>query len=284
MSRTIFDKIWDSHRIASNAGGGDLILIDRILLHERTGGVALKSLAERGRTVLAPDQAFAVMDHIVDTRPGRTDRTLMPTGTDFIRATREGARAAGLRLFDLDDPAQGIVHVMSPELGLVLPGATLVCPDSHTCSQGALGALAWGIGSTEAEHALATSTLRQVIAAVRGAAKSGPVARELDDDEILAVLTAEVKKRRESAEIYTGAGAADRAANETAEADFVETYLPAALSDADLDALVSEAIASTGASSMKDMGAVMKAAQAAAAGRGRVDGKVLSGKVRAALS
>lgn len=160
MSGTIFDKIWDQHRIRQMPGGADLILIDRILLHERTGGVALKSLIERGRTVLAPERAFAVMDHIVDTFPGRTDRTTMPTGTDFIHATREAAHATGIRLFDLDNPAQGIVHVMSPELGIVLPGTTLICPDSHTCSQGALGALAWGIGSTEAEHALATSTLR----------------------------------------------------------------------------------------------------------------------------
>lgn len=136
----------------------------------------------------------------------------------------------------------------------------------------------------KARDTFATGTLRQVIGAVRGAAKSGPVARELNDDEMLAVLTAEVKKRRESAEIYTGAGATDRAATETAEADFIEGYLPAALSEADLDGLVAQAIAATGASSMKDMGAVMKAAQAAAAGRGRVDGKVLSGKVRAALS
>ncbi len=160
MSRTIFDKIWDQHRIRQMPGGADLILIDRILLHERTGGVALRSLIERGQAVLAPDRAFAVMDHIVDTFSGRTDRTTMPTGTDFIRATREAARATGIRLFDLDDPAQGIVHVMSPELAIVLPGTTLICPDSHTCSQGAFGALAWGIGSTEAEHALATSTLR----------------------------------------------------------------------------------------------------------------------------
>lgn len=160
MSGTIFDKIWDQHRIKQMPGGADLILVDRILLHERTGGVALKSLIARDRKVLAPERAFAVMDHIVDTFPGRTDRTLMPTGTDFIRATREAARATGIRLFDLDDPQQGIVHVMSPELGIVLPGTTLICPDSHTCSQGALGALAWGIGSTEAEHALATSTLR----------------------------------------------------------------------------------------------------------------------------
>lgn len=160
MSRTIFDKIWDAHRITRTPGGLDLILIDRILLHERTGGVALRGLEERGLPIAAPDQVFAVMDHIIDTRPGRTDRTLMPTGTDFILATREAAGRAGIRLFDLDDPQQGIVHVMSPELGIVLPGATLICPDSHTCSQGALGALAWGIGSTEAEHALATSTLR----------------------------------------------------------------------------------------------------------------------------
>lgn len=159
MNRTIFEKIWDAHRVARTPGGLDLILIDRVLLHERTGGVALRGLHERELPVLAPDQAFAVMDHIIDTRPGRTDQTLMPTGTDFILATREAARQAGIRLFDINDPQQGIVHVVSPELGIVLPGATLICPDSHTCSQGALGALAWGIGSSEAEHALATSTL-----------------------------------------------------------------------------------------------------------------------------
>ncbi|OCC23567.1 3-isopropylmalate dehydratase [Croceicoccus estronivorus] len=160
MKRTIFEKIWEQHRIEALPGGVDLVLIDRILLHERTGGIALRRLLDRGQPVFAPDQAFAVMDHIVDTFPGRSDKTLMPTGTEFIRMTRDAAREAGIRLFDLDDPAQGIVHVMSPELGIVLPGATLICPDSHTCSQGALGALAWGIGTSEAEHALATSALR----------------------------------------------------------------------------------------------------------------------------
>jgi 3-isopropylmalate/(R)-2-methylmalate dehydratase large subunit len=100
------------------------------------------------------------MDHIVDTRPGRSDATLMPTGEAFITATREAARAAGLTLFDLQDERQGITHVISPEQGIVLPGLTLICPDSHTSTQGALGALAWGVGSSEAEHALATSTLR----------------------------------------------------------------------------------------------------------------------------
>lgn len=158
--RTAFEKIWDAHRIADLGGGTALVLIDRVMLHERTGGVALQSLEAAGRTVNAPSQAFATMDHVVDTHPGRSDHTIMPTGRDFIVATRKAARAAGITLFDLGDPRQGIVHVISPEQGIVLPGVTLVCPDSHTCSQGALGALAWGIGSTEAEHALATSTLR----------------------------------------------------------------------------------------------------------------------------
>ena len=158
--RTLFQKIWDDHEVADLGGGASLLLVDRILLHERTGGVALQSLANAGRQVLAPQQVFATMDHVVDTFPGRTDRTLMPTGTAFIAATRDGAKEAGITLFDLGDPGQGIVHVISPEQAIVLPGLTLVCPDSHTSSQGALGALAWGIGSTEAEHALATSTLR----------------------------------------------------------------------------------------------------------------------------
>ena len=160
MGRTLFEKLWDAHVVADLGGGTGLILIDRILLHERTGGIALESLAEAGRPVAFPEQVFATMDHVVDTLPGRTDRTIMPTGTAFITATRAAAKAAGITLFDIGDPRQGIVHVISPEQAIVLPGVTLVCPDSHTCSQGALGALAWGIGSSEAEHALATGTLR----------------------------------------------------------------------------------------------------------------------------
>lgn len=100
------------------------------------------------------------MDHIVDTRIGRTDQTLMPGGQVFITETRAAAKAAGITLFDVSDPDQGIVHVISPELGIILPGCTLIAPDSHTCTQGAFGALAWGIGTSEAEHAMATGTLR----------------------------------------------------------------------------------------------------------------------------
>ncbi len=158
--RSLFDKIWDRHQIETQADGSSLILIDRIFLHERTGAVALESLADAGRPVRHPEAVFCTMDHIVDTTAGRNDNTRMPSGKAFIQATRKAARAAGIRLFDLDDPQQGIAHVLSPELGIALPGLTLVCPDSHTCTLGGLGALAWGIGSTEAEHALATKTLR----------------------------------------------------------------------------------------------------------------------------
>src|SRR3546814_12930300 len=100
------------------------------------------------------------MEQIVDTLPGRSDRTLMPTGTAFITETRAAARAAGIALFDLGDERQGICHVISPEQAIVLPGATLGCPDSHTGTQGAFRALAWGIGSSEAAHAPETGTLR----------------------------------------------------------------------------------------------------------------------------
>ncbi len=157
---TLFDKLWDAHAIAETPGGATIIAIDRVFLHERTGAAALNSLAAAGRRVVDPSRAFVAMDHIVDTLPGRGDTTLMPGGTAFITETRSAARAAGITVFDIGDPDQGIVHVVSPELGIVLPGLTLVAPDSHTCTQGAVGALAWGIGSTEAEHALATGSLR----------------------------------------------------------------------------------------------------------------------------
>jgi len=160
MARTLFDKIWDAHRVASLPGGADLIAIDRVFLHERTGAAALRHMAERGRRPIDPARVFAVMDHIVDTREGRGDGTLMPGGEGFITETRSACQAAGITLFDVGDPRQGIVHVISPEQGIVLPGLTLVAPDSHTCTQGAFGALAWGIGSSEAEHAMVTGTLR----------------------------------------------------------------------------------------------------------------------------
>ncbi len=160
MPETLFDKLWSIHRVADPGQGECLLHLDRIFLHERTGSVALLSLEQSGRTIRSPERVFCTMDHIVDTRPGRGDETPVPHGARFIAATRESARRAGIRLFDVNDPQQGIAHVIAAELGIVLPGMSVVCPDSHTCTLGALGALAWGIGSTEAEHALATGTLR----------------------------------------------------------------------------------------------------------------------------
>ena len=159
MSQTLFEKIWNQHSIKNLGGGNELIYIDRIFLHERTGSIALKSLEERNIDIRNPNQVFATIDHIVDTFPGRDDTTLMPTGTDFIKSLRASIEGSTINFFDLNNPNQGIVHVVSPEQGIALPGITYICPDSHTCSLGALGTLAWGVGSTECEHALATNTL-----------------------------------------------------------------------------------------------------------------------------
>jgi 3-isopropylmalate/(R)-2-methylmalate dehydratase large subunit len=158
--RTLFEKIWDTHAVTDLGGGSALIAIDRVFLHERTGAAALNAMAEAGRKVVDPARVFAVMDHIVDTRTGRGDAALMQGGEAFITETRAACHIAGITLFDVNDPDQGITHVISPELGIVLPGVTLIAPDSHTCTQGAFGALAWGVGSSEAEHAMATGTLR----------------------------------------------------------------------------------------------------------------------------
>jgi 3-isopropylmalate/(R)-2-methylmalate dehydratase large subunit len=160
VARTLFEKLWNAHVIADLGGSTALIAIDRIFLHERTGAAALKSMKEGGRKISDPARVFAVMDHIVDTMPGRGDGTLMQGGEAFITETRAACHAEGITLFDVHDPEQGITHVISPELGIVLPGLTLIAPDSHTCTQGAFGALAWGIGSSEAEHAMATGALR----------------------------------------------------------------------------------------------------------------------------
>ncbi len=159
--KTLFDKIWDAHCVFQDEDGVDILAIDRVVLHERTGGVALKSLKQAGRQLADSARVFGVMDHIVSFRSGRgRNEVRVPGGEGFVTETREMAEWAGIQLIDTDDARQGIVHVVSPELGICLPGMTLICPDSHTCSLGALGLAAWGVGSSEAEHAMATGTLR----------------------------------------------------------------------------------------------------------------------------
>ncbi len=161
MALTLFDKLWRAHEVCDAESGAHLLAIDRLLLHERTGGVALKTLAENGYSVRDPSRVIAIMDHIVSFAQGRgRNDARSPGGEAFITETRQMAQQAGIRLIDTDSAEQGIVHVTAPEQGLVLPGFSIVCPDSHTCSLGALGAMAWGIGSSEAEHVMATGVLR----------------------------------------------------------------------------------------------------------------------------
>lgn len=159
-TRTLFDKLWHSHCVETDPDGESLLYIDRVCLHERTGSIALAELAGRGQTVRQPRHVFCMMDHVVDTRPGRGDATPVPGGVDFIVGLRRHAERFGLRLFDVGDEHQGIGHLVCAEQGIALPGLTVVCPDSHTCTLGALGCLAFGIGSSDVEHVLATSTLR----------------------------------------------------------------------------------------------------------------------------
>ncbi len=160
MLRTLFDRIWDAHVVADLGDGWALLHIDRHLLHDLSGSSGLAELAGRGLPVCRPDLCFATADHAVSSAPGRTGETY-EKGAALYRSLREGACEAGIPFFDVGRRGQGIVHVMAPELGITLPGTTLVCGDSHTCTNGGLGALAFGIGSSELLHVLATQTLRQ---------------------------------------------------------------------------------------------------------------------------
>jgi 3-isopropylmalate/(R)-2-methylmalate dehydratase large subunit len=160
MPATLFDKIWDPHVIADLGGGWSLLHCDRVLLHDLSGGRALQEIGESGYPVACPDLVFATPDHAVSSAPGRTADTF-PKGGQLLAGLRRRAQETGIRLFDLGQDGNGIVHVMAPELGIVLPGTTLVCGDSHTCTNGGVGALAFGVGASELKHVLATQTLPQ---------------------------------------------------------------------------------------------------------------------------
>jgi len=158
VPRTLFEKLWDQHHIADLPGGEALVHIDRHLLYEITSPQAFESLRLAGRTVRNPELTYGATDHLVSTSHGRGDDTV-EGGKVLIQAFRTSTRAYGIRHFDVTDPQQGIVHVIAPELGIALPGVTLVCGDSHTGTVGALGAWAWGIGTSSVEQVLATQTL-----------------------------------------------------------------------------------------------------------------------------
>ncbi len=188
MPRTLFDKIWESHVADEQDDGTSLLYIDRHLVHEVTSPQAFEGLRDTGRVVRRPDATLAVADHNVPT----TDRSqgIAEAGSRLQVETLEANCAEfGVEYFGMDDVRQGIVHIIGPEQGLTQPGTTIVCGDSHTATHGAFGALAFGIGTSEVEHVLATQTLIQRRAknmriSVEGALPFGVTAK----DVILAVI------------------------------------------------------------------------------------------------
>ncbi len=207
MGRTLAQKIWDSHVVRSAAGEPDLLYIDLHLVHEVTSPQAFDGLRLAGRTVRRPDLTVATEDHNVPTTGvtgpdlplrGPGSPVTDPVSQVQVEALRKNCAEFGIRLHPMGDPGQGIVHVIGPQQGLTLPGMTIVCGDSHTSTHGAFGALAFGIGTSEVEHVLATQTLPQVRPAdmavtVTGRLPLGVTAKDL----ILAVI----------AQIGTGGGA-----------------------------------------------------------------------------
>src|SRR5262245_31288791 len=158
--RTLFEKIWDAHVVHAQPGQQTILYIDLQLVHEVTSPQAFEGLRLARRKVRRPERTVAVPDHNVPT----TDRRLPiadPISKQQIDTLRRNCQEFGIKLYDLGDPKQGIVHIIGPELGLTQPGLTIVCGDSHTATHGAFGALAFGIGTSEVEHVLATQTLLQ---------------------------------------------------------------------------------------------------------------------------
>ena len=158
MARTLLDKLWDAHVVDTLGGGRDLLYIDLHLIHEVTTPQAFEGLRLAGRQVRRPDLTVATLDHNVSTGPRHLPMADAMAEAQ-MRALRDNCASFGIRLHDLDTPTQGIVHVIGPELGLTQPGMTIVCGDSHTTTHGAFGALAFGIGTSEVEHVLATQCL-----------------------------------------------------------------------------------------------------------------------------
>ena len=157
MAKTMFEKIWNAH-LVDEQDGNSIVYIDRHLVHEVTSPQAFEGLRLAGRTVRRPETTYAVPDHNIPTK--NQDQPIAdPISALQVETLRKNCREFGITLFDLGDERSGIVHVMGPEQGLPLPGATIVCGDSHTATHGAFGALAFGIGTSEVEHVLATQTL-----------------------------------------------------------------------------------------------------------------------------
>jgi len=181
--RTLFEKVWDAHLVAAPDGQSPLLYIDLHLVHEVTSPQAFDGLRAHGRRVRQPLRTVATVDHNVPTTP-RGLPIADPIAAKQIEALQKNCREFGVPLFDIDSPEQGIVHVIGPELGITQPGMTIVCGDSHTSTHGAFGSLAFGIGTSEVEHVLATQCLPQnkpktMQVDVRGELPDGVTAKDL---------------------------------------------------------------------------------------------------------
>ena len=181
--RTLFEKVWDEHVVSSPPDRLPLLYIDLHLVHEVTSPQAFDGLRAAGRRVRQPKRTVATVDHNIPTEPRGTPIT-DPIAAHQIEALQKNCNEFGVPLFDMDSPDQGIVHVIGPELGLTQPGMTIVCGDSHTSTHGAFGALAFGIGTSEVEHVLATQCLPQrkpktMLIDVRGKLPEGVTAKDL---------------------------------------------------------------------------------------------------------
>jgi 3-isopropylmalate/(R)-2-methylmalate dehydratase large subunit len=183
MSRTLFEKVWDSHIVAAPPRQAPLLYVDLHLVHEVTSPQAFEGLRTAGRKVREPVRTIATVDHNIPTEPRGTP-ILDPIAKRQIETLQTNCREFGVRLFDTDSLEQGIVHVIGPELGFTQPGMTIVCGDSHTSTHGAFGALAFGIGTSEVEHVLATQCLPQrkpktMLIRVNGKLGNGVSAKDL---------------------------------------------------------------------------------------------------------
>ena len=181
--RTLFEKVWDEHVVTAPTGQSPLLYIDLHLVHEVTSPQAFDGLRAAGRKVRQPHRTVATVDHNVPTTPRGTP-IADPIAARQIQALQKNCKEFEVPLFDMDSPEQGIVHVIGPELGLTQPGMTIVCGDSHTSTHGAFGALAFGIGTSEVEHVLATQCLPQrkpktMLISVRGGLPEGVTAKDL---------------------------------------------------------------------------------------------------------
>ena len=207
--RTLFEKIWSRHRVTERDDGQTLLYVGRHLLHDG-GATAFDVLRKRGLKPRAPDRIFATPDHYVSTSSRKVEEIEDPRHREMVEKLARNTAEHGIRQFGLGDPGQGIVHVVGPETGLSQPGILLVCGDSHTSTHGALGALAFGIGSTEVAHVLATQTLWQRKPRTMRITVDGTLGPGVTGKDVILAIIAEISAAGATGHVIEYAGSAIR--------------------------------------------------------------------------